>query len=305
VRADITATLGFAQPDEFTASFDRANLYIEVQPKEDATRQALRLLERYKDQSGIIYCFSRKQVDDLAAALIKKGYSARPYHAGLEDEARRVNQEAFIRDDVQVMVATIAFGMGINKPNVRFILHYDLPKSIEGYYQEIGRAGRDGLPAHCLLLYSYGDVAKQRYFIDQKTGTERRAAQQQLDAITRYAEDLLSCRRKPILAYFGETYTAAKCGACDNCTAKPPEFVDLTLPAQKFLSCAVRSGERFGAGHIIDILRGSKNEKLLRLEHDKLSTYAIGQELSEKQWHGLARQLVQMGYLSQDGEFRT
>lgn len=305
VRADISKTLGFAQADEFIASFDRTNLYIEVQPKEDATRQALGLLERYKDQSGIIYCFSRKQVDDLAATLVKKGWAARPYHAGLDDETRRRNQESFLRDDTQVMVATIAFGMGINKPNVRFILHHDLPKSIEGYYQEIGRAGRDGLPAHCLLLYGYGDVAKQRYFIDQKEGDERRAAQQQLDAITRYAEDWISCRRKPLLAYFGETYQAEKCGACDNCTAKPPEFVDLTLPAQKFLSCVKRSGERFGAGHIIDILRGSKNERLLRLEHDKLTTYGIGQELGEKQWQGLARQLVQMGYLSQEGEFHT
>jgi ATP-dependent DNA helicase RecQ len=305
VRADITKTLGFALKNEFMASFDRPNLYIEVQPKEDATRQALRLLERYKDQSGIIYCFSRKQVDDLAATLIKKGYSARPYHAGLADETRAANQEAFIRDDVQVMVATIAFGMGINKSNVRFVIHYDMPKSIEGYYQEIGRSGRDGLPAHCLLLYSYGDVAKQRYFIDQKQGSERQAAQQQLDAITRYAEDLHNCRRKPLLSYFGETFTVAKCEACDNCTAKPPEFVDLTLPAQKLLSCAVRSGERFGAGHLIDILRGSKNEKVLRLEHDKLTTYGIGADLSEKQWQSLARQLVQMGYLNQETEFRT
>jgi len=305
VRSDIKSTLGFAAADEFVASFDRANLYIEVQPKEDAERQALRLLERYKDQSGIIYCFSRKQVDELAESLQRRGVAVRPYHAGLDDDTRRRNQEAFLRDDAQVMVATIAFGMGINKPNVRFILHYDLPKSIEGYYQEIGRAGRDGLPAHCLLLYSYGDVAKQRYFIDQKQGDERRAAQQQLDAITRYAEDWLSCRRKPLLAYFGESYTAAKCGSCDNCTARPPEFADLTLPAQKFLSCVIRAGERFGAGHIVDILRGSKNERLLRLEHDKLTTYAIGQELSEKQWQALGRQLIQMGYLAQDGEFRT
>ena len=305
VRADIKNTLGFAQSNEFVASFDRPNLYIEVQPKEDPTRQALRFLERYKDLSGIIYCFSRKQVDELAAMLVRKGFSARPYHAGLEDEVRHANQDAFIRDDVQVMVATIAFGMGINKSNVRFILHFDLPKSIEGYYQEIGRAGRDGLPAHCLLLYNYGDVAKQRFFIDQKEGDEKRAAQQQLDAIMRYADDLTSCRRKPLLSYFGEAYAGAKCGACDNCTAKPPAFVDLTIPAQKFLSCVKRSGERFGAGHVIDILRGSKNERVLRLGHDQLSTYGIGQELSDKQWHGLARQLVQLGYLSQDGEFHT
>jgi ATP-dependent DNA helicase RecQ len=305
VRADITATLGFIQSNEFVASFDRANLYIEVAPKEDATRQALRLVERYKDQSGIIYCFSRKQVDELAAYLAHKGYSARPYHAGLEDAQRKANQEAFIRDNVQIIVATIAFGMGINKPNVRFILHYDLPKSIEGYYQEIGRAGRDGLPAHCLLLYSYADVAKQRYFIEQKKGDERRVAQQHLDAIVHYAEDSTNCRRKPLLNYFGEMYNIPKCAACDNCTSAPPVSTDITLPAQKFLSCVKRSGERFGAGHVIDILRGSRGERVLRLEHDKLSTYGIGADLSEKQWMGLARQLVQMGYLNQDGEYRT
>ncbi len=305
VRADIAATLGFAQSNEFIASFDRANLYIEVRPKEDALLQTLNLLRRYPDQSGIIYCFSRKQVDELASTLARRGFSARPYHAGLDDEVRHANQEAFIRDDVLIMVATIAFGMGINKSNVRFILHYDLPKSIEGYYQEIGRAGRDGLPAHCLLLYSYSDVAKQRYFVDQKTGNERRAAQQQLNAMVSYAEEAIACRRKPLLAYFGETYKAEKCASCDNCTSVPPQFVDLTVPAQKFLSCVKRSGERFGAGHVIDILRGSKDKRVLELEHDKLSTYGIGQELSEKQWLGLSRQLVQMGYLSQDGEYRT
>ncbi|HSK88204.1 MAG TPA: DNA helicase RecQ, partial [Anaerolineales bacterium] len=305
VRADIKSTLSFTQSNEFVASFDRPNLYIEVRPKTDAVRQTLRFLDRYKDQSGIIYCFSRKQVDDLAATLVKKGYSARPYHAGLEDEQRRANQDAFIRDDAQIIVATIAFGMGINKPNVRFVLHYDLPKSIEGYYQEIGRAGRDGLPAHCLLLYSYSDVAKQRYFILQKEGDERRSAQQHLDAIIHYAEDESICRRKPLLKYFDEPYPAEKCGACDNCIAAPPVFIDITIPAQKFLSCVKRCGERFGAGHVIDILRGSKGERVLRLEHDKLSTYGIGLDLSEKQWMALAHQLVQQGYLIQDGEFRT
>ncbi len=305
VRADIKSSLGFTQSNEFVASFNRENLYIEVAPKRDAAIQTTRFLERFKDQSGIIYCFSRKQVDELAEYLIRRGHSALPYHAGLEDDARRRNQESFIRDDTQIIVATIAFGMGINKPNVRFVIHYDLPKSVEGYYQEIGRAGRDGLPAHCLLLYSYADVAKLKYFIEQKEGDERRVANQHLDAIVRYAEDQVNCRRKPLLSYFGETYAAVKCDNCDNCNAEPPTLEDITVPAQKFLSCVKRTGERFGAGHIADVLHGSKAEKVLKNEHDKLSTYGIGRELTQKQWMALARQLVQMGYLNQDGEYRT
>jgi ATP-dependent DNA helicase RecQ len=305
VRADITRSLGFKASNEFVASFNRENLFIEVAPKRDAEIQLTRFLERFKDQSGIIYCFSRRQVDELSDYLERRGYAVRPYHAGLDDDTRRRNQEAYIRDDVQMMVATIAFGMGINKPNVRFIVHYDLPKSIEGYYQEIGRAGRDGLPAHCLLLYSYGDVAKLKYFIDQKDGDERKAAVQQLDAIVRYAEDERNCRRKPLLAYFGEKFTSDKCDNCDNCNAEAPVLEDITLPAQKFLSCVVRTGERFGAGHVADVLLGSKNERVLRLEHDQVSTYGIGRELTQKQWMHLARQLAQMGYLNQDGEYRT
>ena len=305
VRQDIRSTLQFATSNEFVASFDRKNLFIEVLPKRDATRQTMDMLERYKDQSGIVYCFSRKQVDDLASYLISRGYSARPYHAGLEDIERKRNQEAFIRDDAQIIIATIAFGMGINKPNVRFVIHYDLPKSVEGYYQEIGRAGRDGLPAHCLLLYSYADVAKLNYFIDQKEGEERRVAIQHLNAIVGYAEDETSCRRKPLLNYFGESYAADNCSNCDNCNSSPTPLTDVTIPAQKFLSCVKRAGEKFGAGHITDILLGSKNEKVLRWGHEKLSTYGIGGELTQKQWMHLARQLLSMGYLKQEGEYRT
>ncbi len=311
VRGDIKASLGFSQSNEFVASFDRANLFIEVQPKRDAALQATRFLERFKDQSGIIYCFSRRQVDELAYYLQRHGFSVRPYHAGLEDDERRRNQEAFIRDDVQIIVATIAFGMGINKPDVRFVMHYDLPKSVEGYYQEIGRAGRDGLPAHCLLLYSYSDVAKLRYFIDQKEGPERQAAMQHLDAIVRYAEDQVHCRRKPLLDYFGEAYPsagsgqAANCKNCDNCTAEAPAQTDITLPAQKFLSCVKRTGERFGAAHVTGVLLGSKGERILRLGHDRLPTYGIGDDLTKQQWMHLARQLVQMGYLEQESEYRT
>ncbi len=305
VRQDIRTTLKFSTTNEFIASFNRENLYIEVARKQEPYQQTIDMLERYKDQSGIIYCFSRKQVDELAAYLASKGYSVRPYHAGLEDADRRKNQEAFIRDDVQIIVATIAFGMGINKPNVRFVIHFDLPKSVENYYQEIGRAGRDGLPAHCLLLYSYSDVAKINYFINEKEGNEKRVAVQHLDAIVRYAEDERICRRKPLLNYFGESYQTDNCSSCDNCTSAPVPLVDITIYAQKFLSCVKRADEKFGAGHIVDILLGSKNEKVLRWEHDKLSTYGIGTELTKKQWMHVARQLLTMGYLQQEGEYHT
>jgi ATP-dependent DNA helicase RecQ len=305
VRQDIRATLEFTTSNEFIASFNRENLYLEVIRKRDPISQTIQILERHKDQSGIIYCFSRRQVDELAMYLASKGYSVLPYHAGLEDSERKKNQEAFIRDDAQIIVATIAFGMGINKPNVRFVIHFDLPKSIESYYQEIGRAGRDGLPAHCTLLFSYSDVAKINYFIDQKEGEEKRIAIGHLDALVRYAEDELTCRRTPLLNYFGESYSAQNCSNCDNCTSTPTEQTDITVFAQKFLSCVKRADERFGAGHIADILLGSKNEKVLRWGHDKLSTYGIGTELTKKQWMHLACQLLTMGYLKQAGEYRT
>ena len=305
VRQDIRTTLKFTSTNEFIASFNRENLYIEVVRKHDPIGQSIQILERFKDQSGIIYCFSRKQVDELAAYLASKGYSVRPYHAGLEDSERRKNQEAFIRDDAQIIVATIAFGMGINKPNVRFVIHFDLPKSVEGYYQEIGRAGRDGLPSHCILLYSYSDAAKINYFIDQKEGNEKRVAIEHLNAIVRYAEDELICRRKPLLNYFGESFQADTCSNCDNCTSAPTPLTDITIFAQKFLSCVKRADEKFGAGHIADILLGSKNEKVLRWEHDKLSTYGIGTELTKKQWMHIARQLLTIGYLRQEGEYHT
>ena len=303
VRADIKSSLKFEQSNEFIASFNRENLYIEVPPKRDGIGQTISFLEKFKDQSGIIYCFSRRQVDELAAYLKMKGFSALPYHAGLERETRKANQEAFVRDDVQIIVATIAFGMGINKPNARFVIHYDLPKSVEGYYQEIGRAGRDGLPAHCLLLYNYSDVSKLRYFISQKEGTEKRVATEHLDAIVNYSEDEINCRRKPLLAYFGETYSDDNCETCDNCTAEARELIDITIPSQKFLSCVKRTGERFGAGHVTDVLRGSKNKKVLRYGHENLSTYGIGGDLTQKQWMHLSRQLTQMGYLQKSGEY--
>ena len=274
---------------------------IEVLPKTDPVAQTFAFLQRFPDQSGIIYCFSRKQVDELTAFLAAKGFSVRSYHAGLSDHERRTNQEAFIRDDVQIIVATIAFGMGINKPNVRFVVHYDLPKSIESYYQEIGRAGRDGLPAHCLLLYSYSDVAKLRYFINQKTENERQVAYLHLNALTNYAESPI-CRRVPLLAYFGENYNSDNCGACDNClkTNKAPE--DITISAQKFLSCVKRTGERFAATHITHVLLGIENEKVLKYQHQELSTFGIGKEYTRKQWLHIAQQLLQKGLLDQSND---
>src|SRR5215207_5472246 len=304
VRQDIRTTLKFSTTNEFIASFNRENLYIEVARKGDAFAQTIQMLERYKDQSGIIYCFSRKQVDELSGYLASKGYSVRPYHAGLEDSERRRNQEAFIRDDAQIIVATIAFVMGINKPNVRFVIHFDLPKSIESYYQEIGRAGRDGLPAHCLLLFNYGDASKLRYFIDQKDEPERTSSYQHLDAMTRYAEGS-ACRRKPLLSYFGETFEPENCGICDNCLGEASELTDITIPAQKFISCVKRSGERFGAAHIVDILLGSKNEKIERYGHQSLSTFGIGAELTKSQWMHIGRQLVEKGLLNQEPAYRV
>ncbi|MFH0787833.1 MAG: DNA helicase RecQ [Pseudomonadota bacterium] len=304
VRQDIKSTLNFAASNELVAGFNRENLFIEVIPKHDPAAQTLRFLERFPDQSGIIYCFARKQVDELSAFLAGRGISARPYHAGLEDKVRRRNQEAFIRDDTQVIVATIAFGMGINKPNVRFVLHYDLPKSIEGYYQEIGRAGRDGLPAHCLLLYSFSDVAKLRYFIDQKEAREQQVAIEHLETLIRFAESD-ACRRRPLLTYFGEDYTVENCGACDNCTAEKKEPLDITILAQKFLSCVKRTGERFGTAYVVDVLLGSKNKKVLQNRHDALSTHGIGKELTREQWLSISRQLVQKGFLDQEPAYHT
>jgi len=302
VREDIASSLGFDASNEFIASFNRENLLIEVVAKADPLRQTLAFLEGFPNQSGIIYCFSRKQVDDLTLALAARKISVLPYHAGLGDGERKRNQERFIRDDVQVMVATIAFGMGINKPNVRFIVHYDLPKSIESYYQEIGRAGRDGLPAQCLLLFSYGDIQKLKYFIDQKDGLERQVAYQHLVALTHYAESSL-CRRVPLLAYFGEEYPASGCGMCDRCLTATQEAQDVTIPAQKFLSCVKRTGERFGMAHIIDVLLGSQNQKVLRYNHHTVSTYGIGKDLPRETWQILGQRLVEQKLLAQDAEY--
>jgi len=302
VREDIRTSLRMNSGREFVASFNRENLFIRILPKDSPVEQTIQFIRNFPDQSGIIYCYSRKQVETLNDTLVNEGFSVRPYHAGLSDLDRHRNQEDFIRDDVQIIVATIAFGMGIDKPNVRFVVHYDLPKNIESYYQEIGRAGRDGLKSHCLLLFSYGDVQKIKYFIDQKNDHEKRVANNHLSALLRFAETEI-CRRLPLLHYFGEDYTIDKCNMCDNCLTEDKEKVDLTIMAQKFLSCAKRTSERFGSIHIIDVLRGSRAKKVLQFGHQKLSTYGIGQDYSKKQWQQLSRQLLHKGLLIQDMEF--
>lgn len=301
VRDDIKKSLQIGATEEFVGSFNRPNLFLEVEPKIAPLEQIAEFLKSCRNESGIIYCFSRRQTDQLHEFLHGKGYSVRPYHAGLSDEVRTENQDLFVKDDIQIIVATIAFGMGINKPNVRFVIHYDLPKSLETYYQEIGRAGRDGLPARCLMLFGYGDVRNVRYFIRQKTGPEQVIANILLDTILGYAETEL-CRRVPLLEYFGEKPDRAACGMCDNCKIEKRDLSDITIPAQMFLSCVKRTGECFGAGHVVDILRGSKSIKVLKFEHDRLSTYGIGKEHSAKQWRHLARQFIRKGLMIQDLE---
>ncbi len=303
VREDIKECLGFSDAREFVASFDRENLFLEVRPKENPWGQVLDFIGKFPDESGIVYCFTRKQVDALHGWLEEEGFSALPYHAGLTDAERSGNQERFIRDDVRIVVATIAFGMGIDKPNIRFVIHFDLPKTLEHYYQEIGRAGRDGLPAWCLLLFGYGDVRKVRYFIDKgQNPEEKRIALSHLQALLDYAQTE-DCRRRPLLSYFGQRYALENCGMCDNCNADGKDLEDVTVPAQKFLSCVLRTGERFGANHVIDVLRGSKAQKVLKFGHDALSTYNIGTDISKDQWLRLSRRFIDKGFMVQDMQF--
>ena len=302
VREDIRRLLGIAPEGEFVASFNRPNLFLAVEPRHDALAQVLAFLETRRGQAGIIYCGTRKQTDDLCAALNAQGWPALPYHAGLEDAARRRNQEGFLHNEALLMVATIAFGMGINKANVRFVVHAHLPRDLESYYQEIGRAGRDGQRADCLLLYSRGDVIVQRHFINQGTEGERPGREARLQALMRFAE-ARGCRRRPLLAYFGETLSQP-CGHCDNCvpTVKG-EIMDATAPAQMFLSCVKLTGQSFGPPHIIAVLRGSRAKKVLDRRHDRLSVFGIGREHSTEQWCELAQQFIRLGLLEQGFEF--
>ncbi|HSF76744.1 MAG TPA: DNA helicase RecQ, partial [Microcoleus sp.] len=297
VRQDIIQQLTLRNPYIHVASFNRPNLYYEVRPKtKHSFAEVLQIIQK-KGGSGIIYCLSRKKVDEVAYKLQQSGIAALPYHAGMNDVDRATNQTRFIRDDVQVMVATIAFGMGINKPDVRFVIHYDLPKNLEGYYQESGRAGRDNEPAHCSLFFGYGDVKMIDYIIEQKPDPqEQRIARQQLRRVINYAEST-ECRRTIQLSYFGDSFPG-NCGTCDNCCNQKP-VEDWTIEAMKFLSCVARCQEKFGMNHIIDVLRGSKNQKILQYQHNQLSTYGIGKDRSAEEWKKLSRSLLNQGFLEE------
>ena len=299
VQDDIQNILEMKDSGRFVASFDRQNLVLKVADKENPLDQILDFLYTRSNQSGIIYCFSRRQVDELAFDLKNDGHSVLPYHAGLSDEKRMRNQEAFIRDDARIIVATIAFGMGINKPDVRFVIHHDMPQNIESYYQQIGRAGRDSIRADCLLLYSYSDRQKIQYFINQKEGSEKEVAEKHLDALINYLE-FDGCRRIPLIRYFGESYKKTQCGMCDNCLREKGDEEDYTIQAQKFMSCMVRSEQLYGSYHIADILRGSSAKKILENGHDKLTTYGIGKEWTKNQWVQFARLLIRKGLVEKN-----
>ncbi len=308
VRSDIIKELNLRDPRAYVASFDRPNLTYRVVPKTAAYEQLLAFIRSRPNDSGIIYCASRKSTESLARNLNEDSVSAKPYHAGLTNVERTRHQDAFLRDDLRVITATIAFGMGINKPNVRFVVHYDLPKNLESYYQETGRAGRDGLPSECILLFSPGDVAKQRHFIDEKSEKEARIARAQLQQMVHYAETR-ECRRGVLLEYFGEKFLPQSCDSCDNCL-QPRETFDGTVHAQKLLSCVYRIHAKhrfgFGLGHVVDVLRGADTEAIRQRGHNELSTYGIGGELKRGEWQAIGRELLRLGLVQcAPGKFAT
>lgn len=301
VREDIIRQLSLEKEKIFISSFNRPNLSYAVLPKKDSHDQLVKILQAHKKESVIVYCFSRKDTENLALDLRREGFSALAYHAGLEAGKRRRNQEKFIRDKAHIIVATIAFGMGIDKPDVRLVVHYSLPKSIEGYYQETGRAGRDGLPSRCVLFYSYGDTVKQQFFIRQiEDESERENAYKKLNQMVEYCE-LVSCRRSHLLSYFGEKYEAEKCDSCDTCLSPKAEF-DATVISQKILSAIVRTGQRFGASYIVDVLTGAKNKILLERGHQKLSVFGIADDFSKEELRNIIGQLVGKKLLVKTGE---
>jgi ATP-dependent DNA helicase RecQ len=302
-REEIILRLGLEQAGVFVSGFDRPNIRYRIQSKGDTRRQLLAFLLPRRGEAGIVYCLSRKKVEDTAAWLRSEGFDAWPYHAGMEHKERQQNQDRFLRQDGVVIVATIAFGMGIDKPDVRFVAHTDLPKSLEAYYQETGRAGRDGLPAEAWMVYGLQDVVMMQQWIEQSEADElhKQVERHKLDAMLGFCE-LTSCRRQSLLAYFGDELPEP-CGNCDNCL-EPVQTWDATEAARKALSCVYRSGQRFGAVHLVDILLGHHNEKIRAHGHDRLSTYGIGKELDATQWRSVFRQLLVRGLLAVDWEAR-
>ncbi len=297
-RNDVVLRLGLDQGQQYVAGFDRPNIRYTVLEKSRPFKQLMDFLAPRGQESGIVYSLTRKRVEELAGRLTAEGVAAAPYHAGLASAERQRVQEAFLKDELRVVVATVAFGMGIDKPDVRFVVHYDLPKNIEGYYQETGRAGRDGLPAETLMLYGLQDVVMVRNLLESSENAERKRVElHKLNAMVDFAE-ALTCRRRVLLNYFGE-HLAQDCGNCDVCL-NPPQRFDATVDAQKALSCVYRVGQRFGMKHVIDVLRGAQVERIKRLGHDRLSTYGIGADQSEDAWGSVLRQLIHRGYLYQN-----
>lgn len=305
VQQDIIKNLQLYRPTVFTASFNRKNIFLEVKPKKNALSQVIECIEKHKDESGIIYCFSRKSVDELTMKLHNEGYSVLNYHAGLSDIQRTKNQNLFIKDKVRIIVATVAFGMGINKPNVRFVIHYDMAKSLEEYYQEIGRAGRDGLESHALLLYSPGDIHKIRFFFNEAADPEK--SERLLQGMINYAK-ARTCRRRALLSYFGENFSGADISAdecCDICAAGPVNLTDVTIPSQKLMSCIFRLKQHYGAAYVIDVLLGSKQKRIMENHHNELSTWGIGKELEKSDWFELTDLLIETGYILKVGEYNV
>ena len=297
-REDIREKLGLESAPCFISSFDRPNIRLLVVEKHNPHAQLQRFLAGHEGEAGIVYCSTRKRTEEVAAHLRGRGIAADAYHAGLPAEERERVQEAFIFDQIQIVTATVAFGMGIDKTNVRFVVHWDLPQHLEGYYQEIGRSGRDGLPAEALLLFGWEDVPRVRALIEAGDNEDRVAVEQhKLNAMVGFTQ-ALSCRRRVLLGYLGER-VEADCGNCDVCL-EPPELYDATEDAQKALSCVYRLGGRFGAGQVVDVLRGSEKQRIVDLGHDRLSTYGIGADVSVEGWRSLLQQLVHLGFLYQE-----
>ena len=299
VQADIRDQLAFSDANTFVGSFDRPNFYIDIEPKADVLAQSLAFVDAHKGQSGIIYCGTRKDVDSMAQRLQERGLKALPYHAGLAPQVRSKNQAAFIRDEVDIMVATVAFGMGIDKPDVRYVLHIYLPNNIEAYYQQIGRAGRDGLPADVRLLFAPSDVGRQQRFIEQGAASEAQQRQTLLQALVGYVSSK-RCRRRSLLEYFGQTYDQDNCDGCDRCTQEQTPEVEITAAAKRLLTCVQQTGGYFGAAHIIDVLRGSAAKKVLDNEHNRLSSYNSGSDTTKQEWTFFVHQFVDQGLLNRD-----